>query len=162
MSEFLSEKELQRLDPAETCAFESPVPTQPISNGEFFPGHQSKEQKQVQDLVREYGDSIANRIGMGRRQFLKTAAGMAVAFLAMTQHQLGQREEAIKSLATAEAWFAKHATQMPTPAEATPQSRDKKPGDMVIPLTLSDWLEAHVLRREAEKLIKGTLTTAKN
>lgn len=35
MSEFLSEKELQRLDPAETCAFESPVPTQPISNGEF-------------------------------------------------------------------------------------------------------------------------------
>ena len=49
MSEFLSEKELQRLDPAETCAFESPVPTQPISNGEFFPGHQSKEQKQVQE-----------------------------------------------------------------------------------------------------------------
>jgi predicted TIM-barrel fold metal-dependent hydrolase len=85
MSEFLSEKELQRLDPAETCAFESPVPTQPISNGEFFPGHQSKEQKQVQDLVREYGDSIANRIGMGRRQFLKTAAGMAVAFLAMNE-----------------------------------------------------------------------------
>src|ERR1700730_19446904 len=85
MSEFLSEKELQRLDPAETCAFESPVPTQPISNGEFFPGHQSKEQKQVQDLVREYGDSIANRIGMGRRQFLKTAGGMAVAFLAMNE-----------------------------------------------------------------------------
>jgi predicted TIM-barrel fold metal-dependent hydrolase len=85
MSEFLSEKELQRLDPAEICAFESPVPTQPISNGEFFPGHQSREQKQVEDLIREYGESIANRIGMGRRQFLKTAAGMAVAFLAMNE-----------------------------------------------------------------------------
>jgi uncharacterized protein len=85
MSEFLSDMELQRLDPAETHAFESPVPTQPISNGEFFPGHQSKEQKKVEALIAEYGDSTGKKLGMERRQFLKTAAGMAAAFLAMNR-----------------------------------------------------------------------------
>src|SRR6266699_3756921 len=77
MSEFLSDEELRRLDPAETHGFESPVPTQPISNGEFFPGHQSLEQKRVEALIREYGDDTAKKLGMERRQFLKTAAGMA-------------------------------------------------------------------------------------
>lgn len=83
MSEFLSEDELRKLDPAETHAFQSPVPTQPISNGEFFPAHQSKEQKQVQALLKEYGDLFGKRAGLERRQFLKTASGMAAAFLAM-------------------------------------------------------------------------------
>src|SRR5438105_1063239 len=85
MSEFLSGEELQRLDPAETHAFESPIPTQPISNGEFFPGHQSKEQKQVEALIKEYADSMGKKLGMDRRQFLKSSAGMAAAFLAMNK-----------------------------------------------------------------------------
>jgi uncharacterized protein len=85
MSEFLSDEELKRLDPAETHAFESPIPTQPISNGEFFPAHQSKEQKQVQALIQEYGASFGKKIGMERREFLKTASGTAVAFLAMNE-----------------------------------------------------------------------------
>jgi uncharacterized protein len=85
MSEFLSDDELKRLDPAETCASESPIPTRPISNGEFFPGHQSGEQQQVEALIKDYGDSYAKKLGMERRQFLKTAAGMAAAFLAMNK-----------------------------------------------------------------------------
>jgi predicted TIM-barrel fold metal-dependent hydrolase len=83
VSEFLSDEELKKLDPAETHAFESPVPTQPVSNGEFFPGHQSKEQEQVEALIKEYADSFGKKLGMERRQFLKTACGMASAFLAM-------------------------------------------------------------------------------
>jgi hypothetical protein len=58
MSEFLSDDELKRLDPAETHAFESPIPTQPISNGEYFPGHQSLEQIKVQSLIQEYGTAF--------------------------------------------------------------------------------------------------------
>jgi hypothetical protein len=85
MSDFLSPDELGRLDPAETCDFESPIPTRPISNGEFFPGHQSREQQQVEALIKDYGDSYAKKLGMKRRQFLKTAAGMATAFLAMNK-----------------------------------------------------------------------------
>ena len=72
MSEFLCEDELNRLDPAETHAFESPIPTQPISNGEFFPGHQSKEQKHVEALIKEHGDAMGKKLGMERRQFLRT------------------------------------------------------------------------------------------
>jgi hypothetical protein len=85
LSEFLSDEELKRLDPAETGAFESPIPTQPISNGEFFPGHQSREQKQVEVLIKEAASSSGKKLGIERRQFLKTAAGMATAFLAMNQ-----------------------------------------------------------------------------
>src|SRR6266566_1212047 len=85
MSEFLSDEELKRLDPAETHAFESPIPTQPISNGEFFPGHQSNQQKQVETLINEYADSLGKKLGLDRRRFLKTAAGMAAAFLAMNK-----------------------------------------------------------------------------
>jgi len=85
LSEFLSDDELRKLDPAETHGFESPVPTQPISNGEFFPLQQSKEQKQVEVLIKEHADSVGKKLGMERRQFLKTAAGMAAAFLAMNK-----------------------------------------------------------------------------
>jgi len=85
VSEFLSDDELKKLDPAETHAFESPVPTQPISNGEFFPGHQSKEQKEVEVLIKDSADSMGRKLGMERRQFLKIAAGMATAFLAMNK-----------------------------------------------------------------------------
>jgi predicted TIM-barrel fold metal-dependent hydrolase len=85
LSEFLSDEELKRLDPAETNRFESPIPTRPISNGEFFPGHQSKEQKQVESLIRESADTISKTLGLERRQFLKTAAGMAAAFVAMNK-----------------------------------------------------------------------------
>src|SRR3981081_736558 len=85
MSEFLSDDELKNLDPAETHGFESPIPTQPISNGEFFPGHQSQQQKQVEALINDYADSLGNKLGVARRRFLKTAAGMAAAFLAMNR-----------------------------------------------------------------------------
>jgi predicted TIM-barrel fold metal-dependent hydrolase len=85
LSEFLSNEELKRLDPAETHAWESPIPTRPISNGEFFPGHQSKEQKQVESLIQTAAESMGKKLGLKRRQFLKTAAGMASAFLAMNK-----------------------------------------------------------------------------
>jgi predicted TIM-barrel fold metal-dependent hydrolase len=85
MSEFLSDDELKRLDPAETHAFDSPVPTIPISNGEFFPGPQSREQKQVEELIKEHADSAGKKLGLDRRGFLKSAAGMAAAFLAMNR-----------------------------------------------------------------------------
>ena len=42
MGIYLSVEELRRLQPAETAAFESPVPTQMISNGEFNPLPQTR------------------------------------------------------------------------------------------------------------------------
>jgi len=82
MPHYLSPDEMQRTAPAET-AFRSPVPTQIVSNGEFNPLPQTPEQRRVEARVAELADDLAPRHGLGRREFLASAAGMAAAFLAM-------------------------------------------------------------------------------
>src|SRR5262245_64834968 len=78
----MSEDEMARVVGAEQTAFRSPLPTQVISNGEFNPPPQTEGQRQVEGLIREYADTYGRRQGLGRRRFLKTASGMAAAFLA--------------------------------------------------------------------------------
>ena len=78
----MSEDEMARVVGAEQTAFRSPLPTQVISNGEFNPPPQTEGQRQVEGLIREYADTYGKRQGLGRRRFLKTASGMAAAFLA--------------------------------------------------------------------------------
>jgi hypothetical protein len=65
--------------------FTSPIPTQIVSNGEYNPPPQSEKQRQVEGRIKELADEYARKLNMDRRQFLKTASGMAVAFLAMNQ-----------------------------------------------------------------------------
>ena len=84
MGTYLTERELRQLDSARD-AFESPVPTQIISNGEFNPLPQTPQQKQVEGRIRELADRHAKKQGLNRRAFLETSAGMATAFLAMNQ-----------------------------------------------------------------------------
>ena len=85
MAHYLSDEELQRTAPAETASFPSPVPTQIVSNGEYNPLPQTREQAQVEARVKELADELARRHGMGRRRFLASTAGMAAAFLAMNE-----------------------------------------------------------------------------
>jgi len=84
MSTWLSKEELKHLAPAEKAP-ESPVPTRIVSNGEFNPLPQTDQQKRVEARIAELGDAHAKQAGMGRRQFLKTASGMAAAFVAMNE-----------------------------------------------------------------------------
>lgn len=83
MAIYLSARELAQTEPAETGAFPSPVPTRMISNGEFNPLPQSAQQRQVEARLRELAAASARKLGMDRRQFLRTSCGMAAAFLAM-------------------------------------------------------------------------------
>ena len=83
MGLMLSKSELSQTEPAEQVAFRSPVPTQIVSNGEFNPLPQTAQQRRVEERVREIADAIAPRLGLDRRQFLRTGCGMAAAFLAM-------------------------------------------------------------------------------
>lgn len=85
MPHYLSEEELKRTAPAEIAAFASPVPTQIVSNGEFNPLPQTREQQRVEARVKELADEIGGRQGLSRRKFLATSAGMAAAFLAMNE-----------------------------------------------------------------------------
>jgi len=81
----LSENEMRRVTGAEKTAFPSPVPTQVISNGEYNPPPQTERQRQVEGLIREYAETLGRKQGLDRRRFLKSASGMAAAFLAFNK-----------------------------------------------------------------------------
>ena len=85
MTNRLSSDERAQLDHAETHAFDSPIPCQVISNGEFLPARQGLLQKRFEMRLKERADSLASKHGVSRRTFLRTASGMASAFLAMNE-----------------------------------------------------------------------------
>ncbi len=85
MPHYLSDEELKRTLPAEIGSFRSPVPTQIVSNGEFNPLPQTREQQQVEARIKALAGELGRRHGMSRRQFLASSAGMAAAFLAMNE-----------------------------------------------------------------------------
>ena len=85
MSSWLSEREQRLVEGAESLAFESPIPTQIVSNGEYLPPPQSPKQKAVEDRIKELAEENAKYLGMDRRAFLKTSCGMAAAFVAMNE-----------------------------------------------------------------------------
>jgi predicted TIM-barrel fold metal-dependent hydrolase len=70
------------LVPAESL-FASPIPAQSVSSDEFRPAPQTGRQREFEARVKEMGAHTAKRLGMSRRRFFQTAAGMASAFLAM-------------------------------------------------------------------------------
>src|ERR1700730_4524480 len=83
MALLLSKSELSRTEPAERAAFNSPVPTRIVSNGEFNPLPQPEPQRRGEARIKETADAVAPKLGLDRRQFLRTGCGMAAAFLAM-------------------------------------------------------------------------------
>lgn len=78
----LSDAEMKGVVGAEQYASGSPLPTQIISNGEFNPMPQTTQQKKVAALVNDYADKYGKKQGLNRRQFLRSAQGMAAGFLA--------------------------------------------------------------------------------
>ena len=105
---WLSDRELEDVEPADRAAFHSPVPTQIVSNGEYNPMPQTEQQRQVEGLIQEYSEKYARHQGVDRRRFLKSASGFATAFLAMN-HVFGpiwnvsEAEAADKDMANARA-----------------------------------------------------------
>jgi predicted TIM-barrel fold metal-dependent hydrolase len=63
--------------------FDPPIPTRVVSNGEYMPPPQSREQKKVEARMKELADAAAKKLGMTRRAFLGSTGGAAAAFIAM-------------------------------------------------------------------------------
>ena len=61
---------------------DSPVPTQVVSNEEFIPRPQNPQQKQWEKLIGQMSEEKSRKLGMSRRDYLRTSMGMATAFLA--------------------------------------------------------------------------------
>jgi len=79
MALLLSKSELSQTEPAERAAFNSPVPTQIVSNGEFNPLPQTQQQRRVEERIKEIADTIAPKLGLDRRQFLSRSPGGIIA-----------------------------------------------------------------------------------
>ncbi|MFY9588070.1 MAG: hypothetical protein WAT66_11505, partial [Actinomycetota bacterium] len=62
-----------------------PVDVMPNSNGEFIPLPPTHEQRAIMDLAGKESDRWAKKMGMPRRQFLRTAAAWTVGFWAINQ-----------------------------------------------------------------------------
>jgi len=85
MGSWLSEREQRLVAGAEAASAATPVPTQIVSNGEYLPPSQSATQKKVEARIKELADINGKRLGLDRRQFMRTSCGMAAAFLAMNE-----------------------------------------------------------------------------
>src|SRR5262249_12566213 len=83
MSSWLSDREQRLVAGAEEASAATPIPTQIVSNGEYLPPPQSATQKKVEARINELSDLNGKRLGLSRRQFMRTSCGMAAAFLAM-------------------------------------------------------------------------------
>jgi hypothetical protein len=62
-----------------------PIPRQIVSNEEFIPPPPSAEMREVELRTWAMAETAAARLGMSRRDFLRTGCGMAAALLAMNQ-----------------------------------------------------------------------------
>src|SRR5437016_259287 len=83
---WLSERQLAGLTRADQAdELGSPVPTQVVSNGEYFPLPQTLQQRQVELRIAELATEASRRLGMSRRRFLASSGGMAAAFIAMNE-----------------------------------------------------------------------------
>ena len=87
---------------------DSPIPTQVLSNEEFIPRPQTAQQKQWEKLIGELAEEKSKKLGMERRDFLRTSMGMATAFLASNMvygpHWEVDAAETLEPAATEEKW----------------------------------------------------------
>ncbi len=86
----------------------TPIPTQIVSNEEYPPLPQTTDQKRVETRIKELATDFAARLGMTRRDFLRTSGGMATGFLAMNevfgQNYRVELAEALDPAAYKEMW----------------------------------------------------------
>jgi len=82
---WLSDEALAKTRPAEERGDRSPIPTQVVSNGEYLPWAQTRDQRRVEHELEALADRLARPLGLSRRRFLRTSCGMAAAFLAMNR-----------------------------------------------------------------------------
>ncbi|MGH9841526.1 MAG: amidohydrolase family protein [Blastocatellia bacterium] len=61
---------------------DSPMPTQAVSNEEFEPRPQTGKQKHVEHLIGELSEERAKKLGMHRRDFMRSSMGLATCFFA--------------------------------------------------------------------------------
>lgn len=80
-----SDAERQLLRPAEEREPRTPLPVRMVASEEYLPVAQTARQRETEMRLNALADGIAPRLGMSRRRFFGTSAGMAAAFVALNE-----------------------------------------------------------------------------
>ena len=64
---------------------ESVIPFSPCSNGEYVPGPVTERARRAEQLCRRIVDDNHRRLGLTRREFARSACGIAASLLALDQ-----------------------------------------------------------------------------
>ena len=80
---WFTKSQILKCERAHQSSNRTPTPNRMVSNGEYMPVLQTPEQKLVEEKIVGMADANSKRLGMTRREYLRTSCGMAVAFLAM-------------------------------------------------------------------------------
>jgi uncharacterized protein len=76
-------RRLRKCDADDKAGNVFPLPTQVVSNEEFYPIPQTAAQQKVESCLVDLADRSSKRLGVTRRQFLLSSGGMAGAFVAL-------------------------------------------------------------------------------
>lgn len=82
---FLSEEDRRHLSPAEESEPLTPLPVRMVASEEYLPVPQTEKQRETESRLYALADDIAPRLGLSRRRFFQSAAGMAAGFVALNQ-----------------------------------------------------------------------------
>ncbi|WP_374405205.1 amidohydrolase family protein [Pelagerythrobacter sp.] len=80
---FFTDSDREGLDPAEESEPRTPLPVRMVASEEYLPVRQTAQQREAEQRLYALADEIAPRLGLSRRRFFQTSAGMAAAFTAL-------------------------------------------------------------------------------
>lgn len=105
---WLTDEEKSALTPAERREPRTPLPVRMVASEEYAPVPQTRQQHETEMRLYALADAVAPKLGMSRRRFFGTAAGMAAGFLALNGtfgrlFDVGAAEAATPELADARA-----------------------------------------------------------
>ena len=80
---WLTDEDHERLMPAERSEPRTPLPVRMVASEEYLPVAQTERQHEAELRLYAMADEIAPRLGLNRRRFFQTAAGMAAGFVAL-------------------------------------------------------------------------------
>ena len=83
MDEWIDDGDRRGLTPADRCEPRTPLPVRMVASEEYLPFRQTDKQRETEARLYALADAIAPKLGLSRRRFFGTAAGMTAAFVAL-------------------------------------------------------------------------------
>jgi len=80
---WLSDEDHEALTPAERCEPRTPLPVRMVASEEYVPVRQTAGQRETEARLYAIADDLAPKLGLSRRRFFQTSAGMAAGFVAL-------------------------------------------------------------------------------